>query len=160
MRNVAGGWQLAVIGSAHSGNDFSVTSGIDTDLNGVGGDRATQILPNPYCEHKTINCWLNAAAFATPVANGVRSNMRGYTLVGPGYFDLDVALTKSIRVAEHHRVDIRAEAFNVPNRTNFLTTSPSNPSAVSTGQQNGTAFGKIQYDVGPRIMQFAIKYAF
>jgi hypothetical protein len=160
LRNTAGGWQLAVIGSAHSGTDFSVTSGIDTDLNGVGGDRATQILSNPYCEHKTINCWLNAAAFATPVANGVRSNMGPYTLYGPGFFDLDLALTKSIRLAERHHIDIRAEAFNVPNRTNFLTNSPNNPSAVSTGQQNGTAFGKIQYDVGPRIMQFAIKYGF
>jgi len=57
-------------------------------------------------------------------------------------------------------VDFRVEAFNVANRTNFLTNSPNNPSAVSTGQQNGTAFGKLLYDVGPRIMQFAIKYAF
>ena len=160
MRGVAGGWQLAVIGSAHSGVDFNATSGIDTDLNGVGGDRATQILQNPYCEHKTINCWLNAAAFATPVANGVRSNMSPYTLVGPGYLNVDVALTKTIRVGERQRVDLRVEAFNVPNRTNFLTNSPNNPSAVSTGQQNGAAFGKILYDVGPRIMQFAIKYAF
>ena len=48
----------------------------------------------------------------------------------------------------------------IPNRANFLTNSPNNPSAVSTGQQNGPAFGKILYDVGPRIMQFAIKYAF
>ena len=160
MRGVAGGWQLAVIGSAHSGVDFNATSGIDTDLNGVGGDRATQILQNPYCEHKTINCWLNAAAFATPVGNGVRSNMSPYTLVGPGYLNVDVALTKTIRVGERQRVDLRVEAFNVPNRTNFLTNSPNNPSAVSTGQQNGAAFGKILYDVGPRIMQFAIKYAF
>jgi len=86
--------------------------------------------------------------------------MSPYTLVGPGYFDVDLALTKTIRVGERQRVDFRVEAFNVANRTNFLTNSPNNPSAVSTGQQNGTAFGKLLYDVGPRIMQFAIKYAF
>jgi len=86
--------------------------------------------------------------------------MSPYTLVGPGYLNIDVALTKTIRVGERQRVDLRVEAFNVPNRTNFLTNSPNNPSAVSTGQQNGAAFGKILYDVGPRIMQFAIKYAF
>jgi hypothetical protein len=102
----------------------------------------------------------NAAAFATPVANGIRSNMSPYMLVGPGYFDVDVALTKTIRIAERHRVDLRAEAFNLPNRTNFLTNSPNNPSAVSTGQQNGAAFGKLLYDVAPRIMQFALKYSF
>jgi len=160
IRSIAGNWQLAVIGSAHSGIPFSATSGIDTDLNGVGGDRATQILPNPYCEQKTINCWLNGAAFATPVANGIRSNMSPYTLAGPGFFDVDLALTKTFRIGERQRVDVRAEAFNVANRTNFLTNSPNNPSAVSTGQQNGTAFGRLLYDVGPRIMQFAIKYGF
>ena len=73
---------------------------------------------------------------------------------------MDLALTKSIRIGERQHVDLRAEAFNIANRTNFLTNSPNNPSAVSTGQQNGAAFGKILYDVGPRIMQFAIKYGF
>jgi hypothetical protein len=160
VRGVAGNWQIAVIGSAHSGIPFNVTSGIDTDLNGVGGDRATQILPNPYCEHKTLNCWLNASAFATPVGNGVRSNMGPYTMVGPGFVNFDLALTKTVRIGEQQRVTLRAEAFNVFNHANYLTNSPNNPSAVSTGQQNGAAFGKILYDVGPRIMQFAIKYGF
>jgi hypothetical protein len=160
LRTVASNWQLAIIGSVHSGIPFSATSGIDTDLNGVGGDRATQILANPYCEHKTINCWLNGAAFATPVANGIPSNMKPFTLVGPGFFNMDLALTRSIRLGERQRVDLRAEAFNFANHANFLTNSPNNPSAVSTGQQNGAAFGKILYDVGPRIMQFAVKYAF
>ncbi len=160
LRTVASNWQLAIIGSVHSGIPFSATSGIDTDLNGVGGDRATQILADPYCEHKTINCWLNGAAFATPVANGIPSNMKPFTLVGPGFFNMDLALTRSIRLGERQRVDLRAEAFNFMNHANFLTNSPNNPSAVSTGQQNGAAFGKILYDVGPRIMQFAVKYAF
>jgi len=160
LRTVASNWQVAIIGSVHSGIPFSATSGIDTDLNGVGGDRATQILANPYCEHKTINCWLNGAAFATPVANGIPSNMKPFTLVGPGFFNMDLALTRSIRLGERQRVDLRAEAFNFANHANFLTNSPNNPSAVSTGQQNGAAFGKILYDVGPRIMQFAVKYAF
>jgi Carboxypeptidase regulatory-like domain/TonB dependent receptor len=160
LRTVASNWQLAIIGSVHSGIPFSATSGIDTDLNGVGGDRATQILANPYCEHKTINCWLNGAAFATPVANGIPSNMKPFTLVGPAFFNMDLALTRSIRLGERQRVDLRAEAFNFANHANFLTNSPNNPSAVSTGQQNGAAFGKILYDVGPRIMQFAVKYAF
>jgi hypothetical protein len=160
MNAVAGGWQLSVISSARSGIDFSATSGIDLDLNGVAGDRSNQILPNVYCAQKTINCWLNASAFAPAVANGVRSNMGAYTLVGPGYFDIDLGLTRSIPIGERRRVDLRAEAFNIQNRVNFLTNSTTNPSAISTGQQNGTAFGKILYDASPRIMQFALKYVF
>jgi hypothetical protein len=73
---------------------------------------------------------------------------------------MDLGLTKSIPIGERRRVDLRAEAFNIQNRVNFLTNSTTNPSAVSTGQQNGTSFGKILYDAGPRIMQFALKYVF
>jgi hypothetical protein len=168
VQAVAGDWQLSVIGSARSGINFSAVAGIDTDLNGLGasagsagtGDRSNQILPDVYCANKNINCWLNPAAFSPVVANGVRSNMGPYTLVGPGFFTIDLGLTRSIRVSERQRVDLRAEAFNVQNRANFLTNSNTNPSAVSTGQQSGTAFGKILYDVSPRIMQFAIKYVF
>src|SRR5207302_10548145 len=112
------------------------------ELNGVGGDRGNQILPDVYCANKNLNCWLNGAAFAPAVANGVRSNMGPGTLVGPGYFDVDLGLTRSIRIKERQRVDLRAEAFNVQNRVNFTGTSSTNPSAVSIGSQNGTSFGK------------------
>jgi len=57
-------------------------------------------------------------------------------------------------------VDLRAEAFNIQNRTNFVGSSATNPSAVSIGSQNGTGFGKLLYDVSPRILQFAVKYVF
>jgi hypothetical protein len=161
IQSVAGNWQLAVIGAARSGTNFSATTGIDNDLNGVGGDRSNQVLPNVYCAQKSINCWLNPAAFApNTVANGIRSNMGANTLRGPGYFDIDLALTKSIPISERQRIDLRAEAFNIQNRANFMGTSPNNPSAVSIGSQSGTGFGKLLYDVSPRIMQFAIKYVF
>ena len=160
VQAVAGDWELSVITSARSGNNFTASSGIDTDLNGVAGDRANQILPNVYCAHKTITCWLNGSAFAPAVANGVRSNMGPNNLVGPGYFDVDLGLTRSFRIKERQRFDIRAEVFNVQNRANFLTSSTTNPSAPSTGSQNGSSFGKILYDVSPRIMQFAVKYVF
>jgi hypothetical protein len=158
--HVAGDWQLSVIASARSGINFSAASGIDLDLNGVGGDRANQKLANVYCEHWSRDCWLNKDAFAPAVANGVRSNMGPYTLVGPNFFAMDVALSKRFRVTERQAVELRGEAFNIQNRVNYLTHSPTNVSAPNAGSQNGTSFGKLLYDVSPRIMQFAIKYAF
>jgi hypothetical protein len=161
VQAVAGDWQLSSIVSVHSGLPFSATTGIDNDLNGVGGDRSNQLLGDVYCAQKSINCWLNGAAFGpTSTTNGVRSNMSPYTLRGPGYFSIDMGLTKSVRIRERQRVELRAEAFNIQNRANFLTNSTSNPSAPSTGGQNGTAFGKLLYDASPRIMQFAVKYVF
>jgi hypothetical protein len=161
VRAVAGDWQVSVISSVHSGLPFSATTGIDNDLNGVAGDRSNQLLPDVYCAKKSIDCWLNGAAFGSnSIANGVRSNMSPYTLRGPNYFGIDLGLTKSVRIRERQRVELRAEAFNIQNRANFLTNSPNNPAAPSTGGQNGSSFGKILYDASPRIMQFAVKYVF
>ena len=57
VQALAGDWQLSAIVSARSGSDFSATAGIDLDLNGVGGDRSNQILPNVYCANKSKDCW-------------------------------------------------------------------------------------------------------
>jgi hypothetical protein len=93
---------------------------------------------------------MTASAFGT-VANGGFGNLGYDSLVGPGYFDVDVALSRKFRVRETQNFEIRAEAFNLQNKTNFL-----NP----TGTLNSSTFGKILTDVSPRIMQFAVKYAF
>jgi hypothetical protein len=74
---------------------------------------------------------------------------------------MDLALTRRFSVREHQFVEIRFEAFNIENRVNFL--NPSNPGLVgnaSGSALNSSNFGKILSDVGPRIMQFAIKYTF
>jgi hypothetical protein len=43
------------------------------------------------------------------------------TINGPLFTELDMSLTKSIRLTERMRFQIRADAFNVLNHTNFLT---------------------------------------
>jgi len=157
---IAGGWQLAPIVSLHSGSYFEVTTGLDNALTGIGAQRPNQVLPNAYCTTKTINCWMNASAFADPAA-GTLGNMGINNLEGPGYFDVDISLSRQFHVKERQYFEIRAESFNIQNRANFL-----NPGAVSIagGTANSTltssTFGRIQADVSPRIMQFAVKYVF
>ncbi|HTC34946.1 MAG TPA: TonB-dependent receptor [Bryobacteraceae bacterium] len=157
---IAGGWQLAPIVGLHSGSYFSVTTGLDNALTGIGAQRPNQVLPNAYCTDKTINCWMSAAAFAYP-ANGTLGDFGINNLEGPGYFDVDISLSRQFRVREKQYFEIRAESFNIQNRANFL-----NPGAVSiaggtaNSTLNSSTFGKIQADVSPRIMQFAVKYVF
>jgi len=164
---VAGDWQLSPIVGVHSGSYFSITTGVDNALNSISGQRPQQLLPNPYCANRSYTCWLNPAAFGTPgsgsLANlvGTLGNMSPNNLVGPGYFDVDLALTRRFQVKEKQSVEIRAEAFNIENRVNFL--NPSNPGLVgnaSGSALNSSNFGKILSDVSPRIMQFAVKYFF
>jgi hypothetical protein len=137
-----------------------VTTGLDNALTGIGAQRPNQVLPNAYCTDKTINCWMSAAAFAYP-ANGTLGDFGINNLEGPGYFDVDISLSRQFRVREKQYFEIRAESFNIQNRANFL-----NPGAVSiaggtaNSTLNSSTFGKIQADVSPRIMQFAVKYVF
>jgi hypothetical protein len=150
LQLVAGDWQLSPIFAAHSGSHFSVTTGVDSALTGIGGQRPNQVSSTPYCASQTINCWMSLSAFASP-STGTLGNLGYDNLVGPGYFDIDIALSRRFRVRERQTLEIRAEAFNIQNRVNFL-----NPTAA----MNSSNFGKIQTDVGPRIMQFAVKYGF
>jgi hypothetical protein len=157
---IAGDWQLSPIVGAHSGSYFTVTTGLDNALNGITGQRPNLVNTDPYCANRNINCWMTATAFANP-APGTLGNLGNNSLVGPGYFDVDVALMRQFRIREKQNLEIRAESFNIQNRANFL-----NPGAVgiaggaSNTALNSSTFGKIQSDVAPRIMQFAVKYYF
>lgn len=160
LRWVASDWQLAPIVGAHTGSSFTVTSGIDNALSGIGGQRPTLASTNPYCANRGYTCWLDRSAFGSP-APGTLGNLGNNNLVGPGYFDVDLALSRRFRIRERQAIEIRAEAFNIENRVNFL-----NPAAtglvggVSTSALNSSVFGKILADTSPRIMQFAVKYTF
>ena len=98
-----------------------------------------------------------SAAAPSPYFGSIGVN----SLVGPGYFDVDLALSRRFSVKEKQYVEIRAESFNIENRVNFL--NPSNPGLVGGASGSGLTssnFGKILSDVSPRIMQFALKYVF
>ena len=159
---VAGGWQLAPIVGAHTGADFTVSTGVDTALSGVstGAQRPNLLLSDPYCANRNANCWLNGNAFAA-AANGSLGNLGNNNLASPGYFSVDVSLSRRFAVKEKQYFEIRAESFNIQNRVNFLS-----PAAVSlAGGPSGSAlnssnFGKLLSDVSPRVMQFAVKYVF
>jgi len=152
LQLLAGNWQLSPIFAARTGTYFSVTTGVDNALMDVdtGTQRPNQLTGNVYCANRSIACWMSSSAFASP-ATGTLGNMGINTLQGPGYFDVDLALSRRFNVRERQTLEIRGEAFNIQNRVNFL-----NP----TGATNSSNFGKIQTDIAPRILQLAAKYVF
>ena len=157
---IAGDWQLAPIVGFHTSSFFEVTTGVDNALSGIGSQRPNQVLSNPYCPDRNINCWLNAAAFQAP-ATGTLGNLGINNLVGPNYFDVDVALSRQFKVREKQYFEIRAESFNIQNRANYLSPANAGLAGGSNGSVlNASTFGKILSDVSPRIMQFAVKYVF
>ena len=71
---------------------------------------------------------------------------------GPGYWNVDTALIKRTRFKERLGLELRLEAFNVFNHTNF--------SAPNSLDINSTSFGRINSTFDPRILQLAWKFTF
>jgi hypothetical protein len=72
---------------------------------------------------------------------------------GPGYANIDFSLFKNIKITERIKFQIRGEAFNVLNHTNF---------ALTNQQQdiNSSNFGAITSTFSPRVIQFAGRLEF
>ncbi len=87
---------------------------------------------------------------------GQTGNMRRAAVDGPGFFNINSALLKNIRLGEKMRVQLRAEAFNLLNHTNF--------NFATAGDQfkniNSTTFGQINSVAGAREFQFAARLEF
>jgi hypothetical protein len=101
-----------------------------------------------------LNGYFNRAAFSQPAADVPGSAPRNLNYRGPGIKTLDAALLKSIAVKEGHRIEIRLEATNFTN-TPMFGDPALNFGAVDFGQITGLRNG-----VGPRNMQFGLKYYF
>ncbi|SEC00168.1 TonB-dependent receptor [Terriglobus roseus] len=149
---VVGGWGLSTIFTIRSGGYYTVTSGVDNALSGIGAQIATRI-SNPYTASTRFGAsgLITKAAYAS-AATGTYSLNRPLNTLGPGSYQLDMALTREFPIYEATKVQFRWEVFNVPNEAVF-----SNPTAAL----NSNNFGIVTTTAAdPRIMQFALKYIF
>jgi hypothetical protein len=150
VRALFSDWQLAPLIRWQSGNRSSVTTGgVDTALTGMGGQRAVQVLDDPYGDGTETN-YLNRAAFASP-ATGTYSSLAPFTIVNPSAWQDDFALTRTFRLGSGQGLQVRWEVFNMFNLVNL--------NAPVTALNSGS-FGTIQTAGDPRIMQFALKFTF
>jgi len=146
---VLGDWQVAPIVRWQSGNRSIVSTGVDNALTGMGGQRAVQILDDPYGSGAPTQ-YLSRAAFTSPTT-GTYSTLAPFTVVNPSTLQNDFALTRSFRLSPAQALQVRWEVFNVFNKVNF------NAPITSL---NSASFGQIQTAGDPRIMQFALKFTF
>jgi hypothetical protein len=171
-----GGWQVSGIASYYTGLPFTVaSSSYDTAGFGfipaiVAGGRPSLLCdPNANAPH-TVDQWFNGACFARQTAAGVTgvpsvagTAQRG-AVDGPPTKRVDFTLAKNIHFGENVGIQLRAEAFNVFNHTNFRNLSVSRAIASETicvaGTVGCTGFGTVTSFRDPRIMQFGIKLFF
>jgi hypothetical protein len=152
LRLLATGWRLSGIYRRSAGSPIDVGAGTDRAMTALSGQRANQILANPFGDKSggPMSSYLNPAAFAQP-AIGTNGNMGRNSLQGPGTWAFDASVSRIFRFRESQRIEFRAEAYNVTN-----SFRPGNPNTSITSGN----FGQIRSSDAPRILQFALKYVF
>lgn len=171
LRLVASNWQVAPIMEIKSAQEFSVFTGTDQALTTVANQPPNLVNPNPYPSNQTVNNWINASAFA-PAPLGTYGNLGYNNMKGPGVFQLNLALSRTFAVKEKMALQIRAEAFNLPNHLNAFPPGGSPISQTAVGASaalNASNFGQITSDISGnngllagdyRVVQFAMKFVF
>jgi hypothetical protein len=168
-RKATSGWQIIGIATLAGGLPFSVYSGIQqTGLGEDGADRPDQVGRPIFSTRRRIRedyfglGAANPSFFSIPIGlgDGTGPNygrlgtLGRDTFRGPGFHDLDVALTKDTQLAarksgEPLSLQFRAEFFNVFNLVNFAA-----PSNVLLG----SGFGVISQTAGTsRQIQVSLK---
>jgi Carboxypeptidase regulatory-like domain len=114
----------------------------------IGGE------PNPNPGPYTGTCTKAATGTTEFVDCGtIYGNAGVGVITGPGQWNWDMSLAKTLPITEGTRLEFRAEAFNLWNHTQF-----DNPVSLST---SSSLLGEItSAAVPPRIMQFALKFYF
>jgi hypothetical protein len=100
---------------------------------------------------------------------GTFGNSGRNNVEGPGFFQVDAALVRDFKVKERYTLELRAEAFNLPNSRRSGISGPNLAAGASglnltlgTGGAPGTigAFGTQTNSLDPRILQMAMKFVF
>ena len=182
LRLLASNWQVAPNMEIRSAQLFTVTVGSDVALTTVGapspqnqyGFQTPDLVNlNPYPSNQGVDHWISKSAFA-PAATGTYGNLGYSNLKGPGVFQLNLALSRNFAIREKQLIQVRAEAFNLPNHLNPFTPGlgplgsgyPGFGGALLYSSPN---FGQITSDISGnsglqsgdyRVVQLALKFIF
>ena len=146
------GWQVGGIFTAESGTAFDISM-----PNSLNGQRVDLTGSPVYADENSVLQYLNRAAFATvPIIQASGASARPGTLGrnalrGPGFWNIDLSLAKSLQLTERIGLQIRGDMFNAFNHTSF--------SGVNTTITSGT-FGQFTSTRGARVVQLNARLTF
>ena len=169
LDEVVGGWKLSAVGMFYSGFPETVTSGVSSNSNSYGNQRANQYR-KLVIRNRSVHNWFGDDPSATPcttpgVDNGVCAfgspaentfgNSSNGAVRGPGFHDVDASIFKDFHLFGDHAVGFRFDAFNA-----FNIVSYGNPGT----SVESTSFGQIAQQSSirssERHLQFSAHYNF
>lgn len=161
---VLSNWQLSGIGSFQSGQPDAVTITTTTgeDITGTTSVTPRAVLtgnPNLGRGSRTFAHYFNTSAIQLP-AVGTWGNAPKNFVRGPGVNDWDLALLKNIPLHERLHLQLRGDAYNAFNHTQFSTLNTTPDFNPATGAQTNAQFGQVTAARDPRQLQLAARFTF
>ncbi len=162
VNGILGGWTISGVNTMLSGEPATLTytpaaafqvSGIQQDFRGANNYRPN-VIGDPYGDKKSVLNYLNPANVVVPTdpsqpfGNAKRNSVRG-----PWYWQMDLVVAKDfgLPAGSRTRLQVRFEAFNVLNRTNFR---------APNSNRNSANFGTITNAYDARQLQLGVKLTF
>jgi hypothetical protein len=166
------GWAAAGVTTAQKGEPITLSDSRGGQVYGGVGTSGANLCPGMTTANvftsgpvgSRLSNYFNKSAFCAPPVVGAINGAGGATgygnlglnpVLGPGQFNWDISMQKRTVVGwlrEDAELEFRAEFFNAFNHPQF--SNPASNAGAST-------FGVITTtSVGPRIIQFALKYRF
>jgi hypothetical protein len=146
------GVRTVTLGEPSASARSASAAGGDRCLCDISNQRPDQILPDVYLDRsgRPNTQYINPAAFGQP-ALGTLGNIGRVNIKLPPSWQFDMSLARVFRFRETQSLEFRAEAYNVLNSFR--------PGSINL-TLSSSQFGRIRTAQDPRIMQFALKYAF
>jgi hypothetical protein len=139
VNGALGGWKVGALETIESGPAFTVVTSTNQTNAFPGGLQRPNVVKDPALpsDQQTVARWFDTSAFVNPApltfGDSPRSGLRGAPIL-----TTDATLEKSFQIAERWKFDVRAEAYNLLNHTNFnipgFTLSAPGFGAISTAR--------------------------
>ena len=168
QQELIGGWQLTAIGVFTSGLPINVSySPLSTYVVSTTSS-AYPVRPNLVSTtsaaygttltktNSSLTGYLVASAFSAPTGSQLFGNLGRNAFHGPAFGQLDLSAHKTFTLGSDSRtLQFRIEGFNILNATNYLI-----PDANISGGTFGNFGNALNYEVAPRQVQAALRFAF
>jgi Carboxypeptidase regulatory-like domain len=143
-------WQVSVLFSAQSGRPFTPRMSADNSNTGNLGGQFGYDRPNevPVGTPASVTYGDRAFQVAPPYTFG---NAGRNILIGPSFASIDAAVMRTVRLRGTHRLELRAEIYNVLDRANF---------GLPASFVDRATFGQSLTAGSGRLAQLAARWAF
>jgi hypothetical protein len=163
-QGIVSNWQVSDISSFQSGAPLgvSITTNTGEDITGSVSVAPRAVVtgnPNLLRGDRSFSHYFNTSVIQLPNV-GTYGNAPRLFIRGPGINDFDLALLKNIPVYERFHLQIRCEAYNAFNHTQFSAINTSPTFNATTKAQTNAQFGQVTAARDPRQLQLAARFTF